>query len=125
MSLPLVYVDTSRVRDGKLEALEAAMTHLAAFVESHVPRLLSYGFFLDQTRTRMTVVAIHPDADSLRFHLDEAGAEFRKFAELIELSRIDVYGQVSDAVLERLHNKARLLGSGTVSIHDHYAGCSC
>lgn len=124
MSLPLVYIDTSRIRDGKLDALEAAMTHLAAFVESHVPRLISYGFFLNEARTQMTVVAVHPDSDSLRFHLDEAGAEFRKFADLIELSRIDVYGQVSDAVLDHLHNKARMLGTGTVSIHDGYAGFS-
>src|SRR5688500_13459730 len=54
--------------------------------------------------------------------MDVGGAEFRKFADLIELSRIEVYGRVSDPVLERLHQKARMLGSGTVSVHELSAG---
>ena len=54
--------------------------------------------------------------------MDHGGAEFRKFADLIELSRIEIYGRVSDAVLERLHEKARMLGNGTVAVHELYAG---
>lgn len=122
MSQPIVYVDASSIREGKLEALEPAMKHLAGFVEAHVPRLMSYGFFLDEHATRMTVVAVHPDSASLEFHLDTGGSEFRKFADLIELERIEVYGEVSEAVIERLHNKARMLGGGSVSVHRCYAG---
>lgn len=122
MTQPIVYIDTSTIRDGKLEELEPAMKHLAAFVESNVPRVLSYGFYLSEDRTRMTVVAVHPDDASLEYHLDVGGAEFRKFADLIELSGIEVYGRVSDPVLKRLHDKARMLGTGTVAIHDFYAG---
>lgn len=122
MSQPIVYIDRSEILDGKLEALEAAMKHLAAFVEMNVPQLVSYGFYLNEDRTQMTVVAVHPDSESIEFHMDECGAEFRKFAELIKLSRIEVYGQVSDAVVERLHQKARMLGNGTVSVHDLHAG---
>jgi len=87
-----------------------------------MPRLISYGFFLDREQRHMTVVAVHPDSASLEFHMDVGGAEFRKFADLIELSRIEVYGRVSDPVLERLHQKARMLGSGTVTVHELYAG---
>ena len=119
---PIVYVDTSSIRNGKLEELKVAMKGLAAFVEANVPRLLSYGFFLDGDYKQMTVVAVHPDSASLEFHMDVGGAEFRKFADLIELSRIDVYGRVSEVVLERLHRKARMLGSGTVAVHELYAG---
>jgi hypothetical protein len=54
--------------------------------------------------------------------MDRGGAEFRKFADLIELSRIEVYGRVSDAILERLHEKARMLGNATVAVHELYAG---
>ena len=119
---PIVYVDTSTIRDGKLEELKVAMKGLAAFVEANMPRLISYGFFLDRDQRQMTVVAVHPDSASLEFHMDVGGAEFRKFADLIELSRIEVYGRVSDPVLERLHQKARMLGSGTVTVHELYAG---
>jgi hypothetical protein len=38
------------------------------------------------------------------------------------LSRIEVYGRVSEAVHERPHQKARMLGRGTVAVHEFYAG---
>lgn len=122
MSHPIVYIDTSAIREGKLGELEEAMKNLAAFVEANVPQLISYGFFLDEDRTQMTVVAVHSDSASLEFHMDVGGAEFRKFADLIDLSKIEVYGRVSDAVLERLHQKARMLGRGTVAVHEFDAG---
>ena len=122
MPHPIVYIDTSTIREGKLEELKLAMKGLAAFVEANVPQLLSYAFFLDDVRTQMTVVAVHPDSASLEFHMDLGAAEFRKFASLIDLSSIEVYGRVSEAVLERLHQKARMLGRGTVAVHEFYAG---
>jgi hypothetical protein len=124
MSQPLVYVDVSSIRKGKLRELEAAMKALAAFVEANVPQLISYGFYLDEHRAQMTVVAVHRDSASLEFHMNAGAAEFRKFADLIELLKIEVYGRVSEAVLKRLHQKARMLGTGTVAVHDFYAGFS-
>jgi hypothetical protein len=122
MHPPIVYIDTSAIRDGKLDELEEAMRHLAAFVDAKVAQLISYGFFLDEKRTHMTVVAVHPDSASLEFHMDVGREEFRKFADLIDLLTIEVYGAVSDDVLERLHQKARMLGDGTVTVHELYAG---
>lgn len=122
MLQPIVYVDTSAIREGKLEQLRAAMKELATFVDANMPRLISYGFFLSGPGTQMTVVATHPDSASLELHMDVGAAEFRKFADLIELQRIDVYGHVSDAVLERLHRKAQMLGKASVAIHELYAG---
>ena len=122
MSSPIVYVDTSAIREGKQQELEVAMKHLATFVEANMPRVISYGLFLDENRMQMTVVAVHPDSDSLQFHLETGATEFQKFADLIDLSNIEVYGVVSDGVLERLNRKARMLGSGTVAVHELHAG---
>jgi hypothetical protein len=52
MPQPIVYVDTSAIRNGKLEELQAAMKTLASFVEANVPQLVSYGFFLNEDRTQ-------------------------------------------------------------------------
>jgi hypothetical protein len=124
MPQPIVYVDTSAIRNGKLEELQAAMKTLASFVKANVPQLISYGFFLNEDRTRMNVVAVHRDSASLQFHMDVGAAEFRKFAHLIDLLKIDVYGRVSEAVLKRLHQKARALGTASVTVHEFYAGFS-
>ena len=118
----IVYVDRSAIRDGQLEELQAAMKRLVAFVKANVPQVISYGFFLDADQREMTVVAVHPDSASLEFHMDVGGAEFRKFAELIDLLSIDVYGRIDESVLKRLHQKAQMLGRGTVAVHDLYAG---
>lgn len=122
MGQPIVYVDTSAIRAGKLAELEVAMKRLAAFVEENVPQLISYGFFLDEDRAQMTTVAVHPDSASLEFHMDVGAEEFRRFADLIELKRIEVFGRVSDAVVDQLHQKARMLGDATVAVHELYAG---
>jgi hypothetical protein len=124
MAQPIVYIDVSAIRNGKLEEVTAAMKGLASFVEANVPQLISYGFFLNDDRTRMTVVGVHRDSASLQFHLDVGAGEFRKFGGLIDLLKIDVYGRVTEAVLRRLHQKARALGTGTVAVHEFYAGFS-
>jgi hypothetical protein len=124
ISNPIIYIDKSRIREGQLEKLKIAMQDLAAFVEEHMPRLISYAFFLNEKQSEMTVVAVHPDSASLAFHMDEGAVEFRKFASLIELFKIEIYGHVTAAVLERLHQKARALGSGTVIENELFAGFS-
>lgn len=70
----------------------------------------------------MTVVAVHPDSASLEFHMKVAGPAFRKFTEFINLLAIEVYGLLSDTLLEQLRQKSRMLGSGTVLVHKLYAG---
>ena len=122
MSFPIIYVDTSKIREGELEKLKTAMKDLAAFVEANMPRLLSYAFFLNEDQTQMTVVAVHPDSSSLEFHLDKGAAEFRKFASLLDLLSIEVYGKVSEGVMARLNEKASMLGSGKLTMHEFYAG---
>jgi hypothetical protein len=122
MAQPIVYVDSSIIRPGMLGQLTAAMNQLARFVETNMPRLISYGFFLDQNQTTMTVVAVHPDSASLEFHLEVGGPEFQKFVDLIELQKIEIYGRVSEAVQAKLHRKAQALGQATVTMHELHAG---
>lgn len=122
MAQPIVYVDTSAIRHGRSAELRRAMEHLAGFVQTHVPRLISYGFYVDDQESEMRVVAVHPDSDSLVFHLKVGGSEFRKFVDLIELKKIEVYGPIGDNVLELLHQKARMLGSDTVAVYRFCAG---
>ena len=122
MSEPIVYVDSSEIREGKLEEVKASIKKLVEFVHANEPQLLSYNFCLNEDGTRMTVVAVHPDSASMEFHMKVAGAAFRRFTELINLSTIEVYGQPSDTVVDQLRQKAQMLGSGTVHVHKPYAG---
>jgi hypothetical protein len=122
MSEPIVYVDTSEIREGKLPQLKAAMNELVQFVDANEPQLISYEFYLNHSGTRMTVVAVHPDSASMELHMKVAGPAFRRFADLIDLLSIDVYGPLGENPLKRLQQKAQLLGRGTVAVHQRHAG---
>lgn len=107
---PLVYVDISEVRDGALGDLRPAIAELAEFIEASVPRILFYNVHLSEDGSEMTVIHAHPDSASLEQHLATGGPVFAKFAELIALKEIRVYGEPSAKALEALEAKARALG---------------
>jgi hypothetical protein len=120
MSEPIVYIDTSEIREGKLEELKKAMNELVKFVETNEPQLIAYNVYLNGTQ--MTVVHVHSDSASLEFHMSVAGPLFPKFGAFIKLLRIDVFGKPSDHVVEQLRVKAQTLGSGTLLVHEFHAG---
>jgi len=122
MSEPIVYIDSSEIREGNLEELKKAMNELVEFVEANEPRLIAYNVYFKEDGTRMSVVHVHPDSASLEFHMKVAGPLFPKFAEFIKLLTIDVYGKPTDDLVEQMRQKAQMLGNGTVLVHDLHAG---
>jgi hypothetical protein len=98
------------------------MNELVKFVETNEPRLIAYNVYLNADGTKMTVVHVHSDSTSLEFHLRVAGPLFPKFGKFIKLLRIDVFGKPSDHLVEQLRQKAQILGSGTVLVHEFHAG---
>jgi quinol monooxygenase YgiN len=122
MSRPLVYVDTSEVRDGALEELRGAIDELVEFVEANEPQLIAYSVYLSDDGRQVTVVHVHTDSASLEYHMEVAGPAFRRFADLITLSSIRVYGEPSEKAVSQLHEKARLLGCSDVTVHALHAG---
>jgi hypothetical protein len=121
-SPPLVYVDASEVREGALEELKSAIEELVQFIDANVPQILAYGVYLSEEDSQMTVVHMHRDSASLEFHLEVGGPVFRRFADLLTLSSIRVYGEPSERALGQLHDKARLLGCRDVAVHGLQAG---
>jgi quinol monooxygenase YgiN len=122
VSRPLVYVDTSEVREGALEELKGAIEELVEFVDANEPQLIAYSVYFSDDGREMTVVQVHADSASLEHHMDVAGPVFRKLSYLLTLSSIHVYGELSDKALRQLHEKARLLGRGNVRVHRLHAG---
>jgi hypothetical protein len=122
-SEPIVYIDHSDVREGSLEELKAGVRRLVDFIDAREPQLISYGFYIDEAASKMTVVAVHPDSASLELHMDLGSAEFRKLAHLLTLRSIECYGRPSEMALEQLLRKAAMLGEGgTVVSIGRFAG---
>ena len=123
MPEPIIYLDRSKIRPGKLEPLKLAIDDLVEFIESREPQLLSYGFYLDEDAGRMTVAAVHPDTASVEFHMNVGASAFASFSEFIEMEAIEVYGEASNRMREQLQRKAETLGAhGRVSVQPLRAG---
>jgi hypothetical protein len=119
----IVYVDTADVRDGALEELKEAIKELVDFFEANEPRLIAYNVYFSDDGTSMSVVHVHPDSESLEYHLDLAGPVLRRFVDLVSLSSITIYGEPSEKLVGQLHEKARLLGRrAVVRADDLHAG---
>ena len=122
MSEPLIVLDTSEIREGKREELERGIAELAAFVETNETDPISYQVFFGESGRVMTILQVHPDSASMERHMELAGPVFARFADLLVLRTIDVYGSPSEKVVEQLRRKAELLGTATVTVHDRQAG---
>jgi quinol monooxygenase YgiN len=122
VALPIIYVDHSKIREGKLQELRAAVRELAELVESMEPQLLAYYVYLSEDAAQMSVVHLHRNSESLKVHLEVGGPAFARFVDLITLQSIDIYGTPSEELLEELRKKADLLGAGTVRVHPLQAG---
>lgn len=122
-SEPIVYIDHSHIRGDRIDVLKAGVQRLVEFIDAREPQLISYGFYIDEDAARMTVVAVHPDSESLERHMEIGSAEFRKLAHLVTLTAIECYGRPSERALEQLREKAAALGDGgaVVSI-ERFAG---
>jgi hypothetical protein len=122
MGEPLIVVDTSEIREGKRDELLSGIGELAAFVETNEADPISYQVFFGDDGHLMTVLQIHPDSASMERHMELAGPIFAKFADLVMLRTVDIYGSPSDKVVELMRRKAELLGTATVTVHDRQAG---
>lgn len=118
----IVYIDHSAIRDGRLEELKEGIRRLVGVIEAREPRLIAYGFHLDEEAGRMTVTAVHPDSASLELHLEIGKEEFRKLGDMITLERIDVYGSISARAREMLEQKAAMLGGTAVTVSERFEG---
>jgi hypothetical protein len=118
---PLIYVDRSDIRAGKADELEAAARRLVERVAAGELHALSYGIYFSDDRSRMTVVHVHPDSNSLEELMALIAPQLAPFRDLLQLRAIDVYGTPSDVVQVQLRAKGDLLG-GTITIHRRLGG---
>ena len=105
MSGLVLYIDTSDVRPGELEALKAGLEELARFVEANEPRIIAYNSYFSGDGSRVSVVHLHPDEASLDFHMKVAGPQFAPFARYVTLKTIEIFGAPSEELLLQLKKK--------------------
>ena len=119
---PFIFIATSRLRPGALEAEKRRVPQLSDFIEANEPRLIAFNEYADDDGTEVTVVQVHAHSQSMEFHMGVVREQAeRAYAETLEgTTSVQVFGMPSDAVLEMLRRQA---GSGpSVTVRRHHLG---
>ncbi len=122
MSGPFIFIATNRLKTGSLEEEQQRVPGLAEFIEANEPRLIAFNEYSNEDGTEVGVVQVHPDTDSMEFHMEvvRKRAE-RAYAETLDSTTgIQVYGTPTQAILEML---SRTAGSGVpVTVKPYHLG---
>ena len=122
MAAPIIYLDRSDIRPGRLDDARRAFDELSAFVDANEPHLLSYAVYLSEDGTRASVLHVHPDEASLRRQMGVIQPRLAPFAELLQLREIEVFGEIGPELAEELNAKLRLLGTDGLLVRHPHAG---
>jgi len=108
VSGPFIFIATNRLKPGKLDDERARVPGLVKFIEANEPQLLAFNEYADDEGTEVAVVQVHPDADSMAFHMEVvAERAATAYAETVEATtNIQVFGTPSNAVLDMLRRQA-------------------
>ena len=108
MSGPFIFIATNRLKPGKLADERKRVPDLVDFIEANEPRLIAFNEYANDDGTEVAVVQIHPDADSMVFHMGViAERAAAAYAETVDATTsIQVFGMPSNAVLEMLERQA-------------------
>jgi len=103
MTAPFIFVGTHRVKPGKCEDFMKYFTEFCTgVVEPNEPRLHSFFGYTAPNSDLVTVVQVHPDAESMQHHLQMLGEKVRATSEFTDFESLEIYGELNDALREWL-----------------------
>jgi hypothetical protein len=105
MSAPFIFIGTYTVKPGHFEAFEKYFIDFCdTVVEPNEPRLLSFQGYAEPVSNEVTVVQIHPDAESMVHHLSVITEHVAvAYVDYLEReSRWQIYGTPRSGVLEKI-----------------------
>jgi biotin carboxylase len=111
---PFIFIATNRLKPEKLADERRRVPDLVDFIQANEPQLIAFNEYADAEGTEVAVVQIHPNADSMVFHMELiAERAASAYAETIEATTsIQVFGAPTDVFTEMLRQQA---GAGVPS----------
>ncbi|KQS97406.1 putative quinol monooxygenase [Cellulomonas sp. Leaf395] len=126
MTAPFIFVGTHRVKPGKRDDFMEYFTEFCTgVVEPNEPRLHSFFGYTAPDSDLVTVVQVHPDADSMATHMrlifKHIGEAYADYLE--PESTVQIYGTISDELAQTIAGASQ--GSrDAVTIREPFAGFS-
>jgi hypothetical protein len=122
MTGPFIFIATNRLKQAKFDREQKRLPDLIDFIRANEPRLIAFNEYANEEGTEVAVVQVHPDADSMVFHMELiAERAASAYADTIEATtNIQVFGTPGNTVTGMLRRQA---GAGVpLSIKPHFLG---
>jgi hypothetical protein len=110
MSVPIVFITTFQINSGALEEFKEAVRKSTDFLEANGPQLMAE-VCIDENEMRAHGIQVHRDSESILTHWQLADPHMRNVMQYITTTRVDIYGQPNEAVIEGMR---RLSSQGAV-----------
>ncbi|MBI4201805.1 MAG: hypothetical protein HY532_01645 [Chloroflexi bacterium] len=119
MSEPIVFITTFVIHEGKLHEYKEAAKKAMEFQKANGPQLMAE-VYVDEKDMLAHGFQVHRDSQSILSSWQMADPYIRDVMQYITTTRVDIYGQPNEAVMEGMR---RLSGTGaSVVIKPHLAG---
>ena len=119
MSERIVFITTNQIGDGALEKVKEAARKSTDFLEANGPQLMAE-VFIDESELRLIGMQVHRDSESILTHWQISDPYMRDVMQYTTATRVDIYGQPSEAVMAGMR---RLASQGAViAVTPRFAG---
>lgn len=98
MTAPFITVTSARVKEGKLADYEKLNRAITELVETEEPRIIAFHVMLTEDRDGLVGMQVHPDAQSMEFHLETIGELIADVSDILEVEEFKVLGQSSEII---------------------------
>ena len=119
MSEPIVFITTFQIQDGALEKFKEAVEKSMVFLEANGPQLIAE-VCIDDADMRAHGIQVHRDSESILTTWQLADEHMRSVMQYTTTTRVEIYGQPNEAVMEGMR---RFAGQGTdLTVTPRFAG---
>lgn len=114
----VVFVGTYRVAPGNADEWRTAQHEMTEYVRVNLPDVIAFDAYLSDDGAEATSIHLHRDAASFERYLDVMASRIGHGTQVVQVRRIDLYGELGAAVVERV----RGMGTWPVAVWSHVHG---
>jgi quinol monooxygenase YgiN len=126
MTAPFIFIGTHKIKPGKREEFKKYFARfISDVVEPAEPRLHSFYGYAAPESDYVTIVQVHPDADSMATHMKVGLEHFAQaYAEYLEPdSTLQIYGTLAAELIQAISAAAQTEGDeNSVTIREPFTG---
>jgi hypothetical protein len=102
---PFIYLSVLKVKEGAMQDFLTAFEEMVRIAGAEEPRLIGISAYVDEGANEVTLIQIHPDPDSMVFHMQVMDEHISHVVYThLESATSQILGTPNDEVLEKIRS---------------------